>query len=175
MAFINLLNIFKSVASCGLFLIATSSIASAQQQAPQRSTERFGDWTALCTVNEPLSCHINHIIVFGDNPNPVLALDIGHPSENPASTIMIITLPLGIRLPSGFRIQVGDNIKRQYPFIRCLRSGCQSEIQFDDELRDSFKRGTQGRVIFSDAVNKKIEIPFSLKGFTKAYGRVTNP
>ncbi|WP_120496258.1 invasion associated locus B family protein [Kiloniella sp. EL199] len=175
MAFINLLNIFKFVASCSLFLIAMSSIATAQQQPPQRSTERFGDWSALCTVNEPLSCHIKHQILLGNSSKPALEINIGRPNTNPSNVIMIVTLPLGIRLPEGFRIQVGDKIDRQYPFIRCIHSGCQSELSFDEELLDSFKKGNEGRIIISDAINKKVAIPFSLKGFTKAFGRVTNP
>ncbi|WP_417430069.1 invasion associated locus B family protein [Kiloniella sp.] len=176
MAFINTGNIFKTVVSCCLFFIATSSIATAQQQAPQRSTERFENWAAHCTVNEPLTCYIVHNVTLGDNSSPVLNLAVGRPDNNTAGiTTLILTLPLGIRLPEGFSLEVGPQLKRQYPFIRCLRTGCQSEIQIDNELLNTFKSQNEGRVVFFDAVKKKIAIPFSLKGFTKAFGRVTNP
>ena len=165
----------KFILSCFVILLFSMTSASAQQ-APQRSSERFGNWAAHCTVNEPLSCYILHNVTLGDNPKPVLTMAVGRPDNNTVGiTTLILTLPLGIRLPEGFSLEVGPQLKRQYPFVRCLNTGCQAEIQFDSELLQLFKSQNEGRVIFFDGVKKPIAIPFSLKGFTKAYGRVTNP
>ncbi len=165
----------KSLVCCLIFLLSLSTNAFSQQ-TPQRSVTRHGNWASHCTVNAPVSCYIVHNVTLGDNPKPVLIMAIGRPVNNGTDlTSLILTLPLGVRLPEGFSLEVGPSLRRKQQFERCIVSGCQAEIQVDTQLLQQFKSQNEGRVVFFDAVKKPIAIPFSLKGFTKAFGRVTNP
>ncbi|MFD2207896.1 invasion associated locus B family protein [Kiloniella antarctica] len=166
---------FKYLTCCFVLLISLSTSAFSQQ-ASQRSVTRHGNWASHCTVNAPVSCYIIHNVTLGGNPKPVLTMAMGRPVNGSADvTSLILTLPLGVRLPEGFSLEVGSSIRRSYPFERCIVSGCQAEISVDPQLLQEFKSQNEGRVVFFDAVKKPIAVPFSLKGFTNAFSRVTNP
>ncbi|WP_026261731.1 invasion associated locus B family protein [Kiloniella laminariae] len=135
--------------------------------------EQHGDWAALCKATDAKSCYIVQRILLGESDKPVLELAVGRPANSTTEiSTMILTLPLGIRLPEGFGLEVGASLKRKYPFERCIKSGCQTEIQLDTELVQNLQGQNEGRVVFLDATKKTIAIPFSLKGFTKAYSKV---
>ena len=159
-----------------IFTITVLMSQVTAQQTPQRSVERYGNWTAICTKTGIKSCSIVQGIYLGNSDKPALHLAIGKLVNNNAEiTTLIVTLPLGIRLPEGLSLELGANTKRQHPFERCILSGCQAEIQLDAELLKNFKDLNEGRVIFSDSEKKPVALPFSLKGFTKTFGRVIQP
>ncbi|WP_419902529.1 invasion associated locus B family protein [Kiloniella sp.] len=159
-----------------LFSLAVLAPSASAQQAPQRTAEKYDNWTAICTTNTVKSCSIVQGIYIGDSKKPALHLAIGKlVNSSPGVTTLILTLPLGIRLPEGFSIEIGTVIKRQYRFERCIVSGCQAEIPLDAELLNNFKAMNEGRVVFLDGTKKPIALPFSLKGFTKAFNRVVQP
>ncbi|MCZ4280469.1 invasion associated locus B family protein [Kiloniella laminariae] len=160
------------ILSLGVGVLLSLSQANAQEAA-QRTVEQHGDWAALCKATDAKSCYIVQRILLGDNDKPVLELAVGRPANNPTEiSTMILTLPLGIRLPEGFGLEIGTTLKRKYPFERCIKSGCQTEIQLDTELVQNLQGQNEGRVVFLDSTKKTIAIPFSLKGFTKAYSKV---
>ncbi|OUS14678.1 hypothetical protein A9Q97_03450 [Rhodospirillales bacterium 47_12_T64] len=162
--------------ACSLIFLASLSTNAFSQQTPQRTVTRHGNWASHCSVNAPASCYIVHNVTLGDNPKPVLIMAIGRPVNTSTDiTTLILTLPLGVRLPEGFSLEVGPSLRRKQHFERCIVSGCQAEIPVDNQLLQQFKSQNEGRVVFFDAVKKPIAIPFSLKGFTKAFGQVTAP
>lgn len=147
--------------------LATQSAAQSQQSG--QSVQKYGDWASICdpqSVNGRAPCYITQQVRLKERV--ALALAIGKPANQPdAPFTVIVTLPLGLRLPPGSGIEIGE-LRRKYAFERCVRVGCQLEFVLDSELETAFKRGTEGRVLFQDASGRTVALPFSLKGFSAA-------
>jgi invasion protein IalB len=84
---------------------------------------------------------------------------------------MVVVLPLGVTVPSGIAIQIGD-AKRNVAFTQCLPGGCLAPLAVDDALLAKMKSTQEGRVGVVDRVGKTVAIPFSLKGFAPAFEKM---
>ena len=85
---------------------------------------------------------------------------------------IIITLPLGVILPPGIRMEIdGENIGSA-PFYRCAPNGCQARIPLQEELLNRLKAGSAGNIYFREVNGQDVPIPFSLSGFTAGFASV---
>lgn len=86
--------------------------------------------------------------------------------------VMVITLPLGVFLPAGIKMQVDeakDDAVRA-PFVQCIQDGCQARIQLENKMVTKMKGGKKMIVAFLTPQQKQLAFPISLSGFTAALG-----
>jgi len=82
---------------------------------------------------------------------------------------LIATVPVGLFLPAGMRVQI-DNGK-QYPIAYqiCLANGCYGELDINDDFITALQGGKQLVVIAVDLQKKGHAFPMTLAGFKKVY------
>lgn len=150
--------------------------------------EQFDDWQRECLrmpegSGEEDPCRMAQVLKDA-NDNPVGKIAIGRqPAGANALASGEIALPteMGLYLPEGIAIGVDDGLKKTYGFYRCLPDACTSQLRFTADDVAAFKAGTTmwlNVVAFLPEDRRtplRLQIPVSLKGFTKAFDSLTVP
>ena len=143
---------------------------AAEQKLPD-GFEQFKDWIKECEkLKDPEGkeielCQISQTLTNTEINQPMLKVAAGYvPGKKEA--VMILTLPLGVILPPGIQLTVGEGKAARVPVTTCLPQGCQAGVQLDEEFTARLKKGKQMIVTFLGPDGKQINAPISLSGFT---------
>lgn len=158
----------------GIGLAAAPAPSAAQNEAPQNGakieTQQFEDWVLRCrpaSQTQPRACRIQQNILADDSARTVLQIVAGR--FGPEKVLgAIVFVPVGVRLPPGIRIQIGERPPRVFPFEICGPETCQARAILEGVFLQNLKAGLIGQVKFQNAAGRVRTIPFSLKGFTAA-------
>ncbi len=128
---------------------------------------KFGNWTAKCEESRGKvqgGCFIFQNLVLREGGQRVLQFAVGYVANTDAP-IALLSLPLGISLPPGVSIRIGDAQPTRVIVERCEPNGCRAGLKLSDELLSQLRQGAQLTVTFHDAERRPIEVPLSLDGF----------
>ncbi len=149
---------------------APAAEKTAEQKLPE-GVEQFKDWIKECEkLKDPKGkeielCQISQTLVNKEINQPMLKVAAGYvPGKKEA--VMIITLPLGVILPPGVQLTVGEGKAARVPITTCLPQGCQAGAQLDNEFTARLKKGSKMIVTFIGPDGKQVNAPISLSGFT---------
>lgn len=93
---------------------------------------------------------------------------IGYPEETKGEARGIVILPLGVLLKPGVKMQIDDGKLYQFDYRYCTDIGCVSVIRLSDATIEEMKKGNKAAIQFISAKGLQINLPITLKGFTKA-------
>ncbi len=141
-------------------------------EAAPRDGQAFQDWMVKCEGRDGKAerCFAFQNIVITESGQRLLTLAAGYlgPKGEPW---IILTVPLGVLLPSGVALKVDKTQRFDAPFKICTAKGCEAGIPLDDVLLRTMKRGLVARIAFWDGItSRQITVPASLKGFAAAFG-----
>jgi invasion protein IalB len=155
------------------------SEAAAEQQLPE-GVEQFQDWIKECeTVKGPDGqeielCQISQTLTNTEINQPMMKVAVGYVPDK-TEAVMVVTLPLGVILPPGIQLEVGDGKAARVPINTCLPSGCQAGVQLDKEFTERLKKGKTLEVSFAAPNGQAVKAPISLSGFTAGLGSLKVP
>lgn len=150
-----------------LLLILGTAPASAQLGGEVRPGATHQDWQVICE-DTPTgeTCFITQAAV-DEEGEPVMQISIGVIGED---TVMVIYLPLGLDLRPGLLFQVGETLRREFPFQTCLPNGCRVVAQVDAEMMTALRGGTSFRVGVKMLDSERVAVvEGSLMGFTAGF------
>jgi len=160
-----------------LLLIAGAGIAvwnwnaPAGNETPSAATFGFQDWLVRCqAVKATVGCGMSQQILDQRAHQPLLQLHLARAPSGSGHQLVVV-LPLGVSVPSGIAIQIGD-LKRSVAFTQCLPGGCMAPLAADAALIAKMKSSADARVGVVDRFGKTFAIPFSLKGFAPAFEKM---
>lgn len=140
-------------------------------EKPTAATFGFQDWLVRCqAVKEDIGCGMSQQILDPKARQPILQLHMARAPSGEGHQLVVV-LPLGVTVPSGIVVQVGD-AKRNVAFTQCLPGGCVAPVALDTALLDLLKSGKEARVGVVDRAGKTVAVPFSLKGFEPAFEKM---
>jgi invasion protein IalB len=136
------------------------------------TSEQFEDWTVECFEPkfEDLGCQATLRVIAGDNSQVVMVVALTGKASGPVAVQM--ALPLGIDLSAAVQIIVGAGYQNKVPVARCTPAGCLVEGTATPELVAALQRERSGIIVVESETGEKIQLPFSLAGFTKAFEAV---
>lgn len=151
----------------GALLCLASAISQSAWSKPEHGTQ-FQDWTIFCNDEDgnPTTCHMSQQLALKESRQRIMHFQVAYvpATEEP---VAIVTLPLGISLPKGVSISIDGGEPARFPIERCEVNGCSSAFRLNPDLLDEFLRGLDAIVLFYDDQRKPLEVPLSLRGFTK--------
>ena len=133
-------------------------------------------WTIRCETvssHQHDSCFMYQEILLKKDGLPVLQFSIGL-AEAGQDPIVLITLPLGIYLPTGVSLMIDEQEKVNFPIERCDPDGCHMLVTLTDGRVDTLINARELKVFFNDSENSPIVISLSLFGFKEAFHKI-NP
>jgi len=151
----------------GLALLIALVLALLAHGVTAQEGEKFGNWTAKCEESRGKvqgGCFIFQNLVLREGGQRVLQFAVGYVATTDAP-IALLSLPLGISLPPGVSIRIGDAEPTRVIVERCEPNGCRAGLKLNAALLSQLRQGTQLTVTFHDAERRPIEVPLSLDGF----------
>jgi invasion protein IalB len=130
-----------------------------------------GDWQVLCeTTPVGETCFITQAAA-DDAGEPVMQIMVGRLEDE---NVMVIYLPLGIDLRPGMLFQIGDTVRREFPFQTCLPNGCRVVTRVDADMLAAMRAGTTFLIGVKPLDSERVVgIEGSLKGFTAGFRAVS--
>lgn len=136
--------------------------------ADEPTIRSFEDWVLVCEERgNALPCDVRHRVVDELSQSQVLSFSIAYSPEHGQHALQL-TLPLDFLLPPGVGLAVGEYEVDGIPVTRCEPIGCIIEALLEQVAIDAFNAGETGYIFLTARDGKRIGLPFSLKGFTKA-------
>jgi invasion protein IalB len=163
-----------------LALGAVSLLAAAlATAAPAEDGKVYKDWRVKCEVvptgeEKKEVCHILQNVMVKDSDQVMLSIGVGTPpgAEQP---VALLTVPLGVFLPAGVAIKVGEEgPAARGMFQACIQGGCRALVPLDKDMITAMKGGSQAAVLMQDGARRTVGVPVSLSGFTAGFNAV-NP
>lgn len=163
----------KAIAT--LSVVAGLSLGIPAQAQALKAGEKFGDWTVGCEKPQGEAtaerCFIFQNVVVRENRQQVLLIAVGlHGDEKQPATIL--TVPLGVYLPAGLTLAVPGAKPIRIVIETCTTKGCRGATALDEQVLDSMRQGDRAQVSLMDVRRRQINLPVSLKGFTKGFAAV---
>jgi invasion protein IalB len=147
-----------------LCLIACVIEAAAAEPEPQQV---FGQWSLRCERRATERCSIVQDVVTRASGQRVVRVTI---ALLPGATepIALFILPLGISLPPGASLTIGDGEPVHFPIERCEPEGCRGGLKLGATLLEALKKAPSAELIFHDRQRQPIRVALSLEGFGPA-------
>lgn len=166
---------------CALGAVALCLVAGVPAfAAPLNAAETYGAWTLRCenragntesgaveAAPAEKQCFIFQTVVMKQSGQRVFNIAIGFLPENP-QPIAVLTLPLGISLPPGARLQINGGPTLEFLIEQCVPAGCRAGGSINETLREALSAAPTATVAFQDGARQDLAIELSLEGFAEA-------
>ena len=86
--------------------------------------------------------------------------------------IVLITLPLGIYLPTGVSLTIDQHADVNFPIERCDPDGCHVLVTLENDTVETLKSGKNLKIMFRDGDKAPLTIPISLESFSEAFSQI---
>lgn len=153
---------------------ATAPAAAPADGKKQPEPKRFDDWIVVCSdkgKDGKQMCQAAQKVTIKESGKQLMQVLVGY-SPEATKPIAIFFLPLGMLLPKGAKLSIGDGEIGRLAVQRCEPSGCIAPMELTDEILTKFKAASTGKIMVTNAEGKEIDIPLSLKGFSAAFGEL---
>lgn len=155
----------------------TSNQPQSKGQPPsaqkQDEGQVFDDWRVRCEVPQGQTterCAMVQNILVQETRRPLLGIAIFHgENEGKRVTVLQFTVPLGLYLPPGIALEVEQNPPVRVAIEVCTQQGCIARYRLDDAMRVAMQKGTSAKAQLTDPNRRTLDVPISLKGFSKAF------
>jgi len=131
----------------------------------------FSTWTKTCvkaeSQNDIQVCYIGED-AHTPSGKPVVAAVLIEPA-NDTRKILRVTLPLGMRLASGTRVEIDQGQPLNAPYLTCIDYGCVADYEASGDLIDELKRGKEITIQCISLQNQVFRLALSLANFEKVY------
>ncbi len=169
-------------ATIAFSLICLASISLAQdtesnqtEEKPDTELKVFGNWTVQCIgskQNDGQACALFTQVTL-ENGQRLLSFQVRQISatreQGSQNFVAIITVPLGVHLPSGMQIRIDDTLPLELGYERCDQGGCYAGTTVGESLSYALKAGKDCVISFSNLKGKTIKATLSLNGFTAGF------
>lgn len=137
---------------------------------------QVGDWNVVCDPDGGSVCAMTQL---GKDPqgSPAIEFVVRKIDDQNAEidgikveAVADIVTPLGVLLERGLLLKIDESEERGAPFRICQKHGCLVREPLSAEVIAALKKGNTALVtVVAEGVGP-VDIPISLRGFTKAYG-----
>jgi len=144
-----------------------SLVAKAVDSEVTISTKDFQDWQLRCEQirGSSRTCVMTQQALVQESGQKLMQVNIAKQGE---STLMTIILPLGIDLPTGVFMLLGDQ-KNELPVAYCVQSGCVVNHKIDAQLLSALAKEPDVKISMQIVGGQAVSVPFSTKGLTAAH------
>ncbi|QTL02745.1 invasion associated locus B family protein [Aquabacter sp. L1I39] len=145
----------------------------AQDDGPSRTTATYDDWVVRCERTELAGgskvCEAAQTLQIGTQQQGLVAQVVFGKIKSDAPLRLVLQLPVGVWLPAGAQLTVGDNAKPiSAGFKFCIRA-CIADVDLTAPEAASLSTATgSASITFQDRNQQQVTIPVSLKGLSAA-------
>ncbi len=162
------------------FFMATGGLAqTAQQPATPAQAQQPGKavppavWIVNCENNRgKLDCRASQSIFIKSTGQRLLSVAVRVPSDT-KKPVLMVQVPLGVYLPAGASLKIGQDEAKKLPYRGCDQAGCVADYAISES---EIAAMTKGADLTVSAQNQNQQPAFTLTvpttGFAAAYAKV---
>jgi invasion protein IalB len=174
--------VIRGLAALALSLAVSPVLAQGALKA------KFGDWQHRCdkpAANGAEQCILIQNVLDQSELNlAVVVLKVEDPQATAEARkkdsrapsvrrpVLRVIAPLGILLPRGLGLKIDDREIGSTGFVRCLESGCVAEVDMDNSLIDTFKKGKTALFAIFLTPEEGRGLPVTLAGFEQGFAQL---
>jgi len=156
-------------------ILAVALLMSHPVTAADGDLKTFGDWGYKCdksTDGEQELCYVFQNVTKKDGGRLVLGARIAY-RDGHKDPLLVTTVPLGSLLPPGAALMMEGTDPVRLTYFLCSGEGCTTvATPLPPAMITSMKKGNQAVVRVMAPNQQAVNLPLSLKGFTKAMGHL---
>ena len=144
-------------------------ILSFSVYAEQEVVDTFGAWSKICAevADAPIRCQIVQSASQNETKQLVFQTAVGF-VDGSDKPIMFLTAPLGIFLPKGVTVIVGEETEGLTATVqRCDGKGCLALMAMEPEFVAKLEKGISAKIYFGANKDRTVALPLDLTGFKK--------
>ena len=161
-----------------------TGVAAAQSAAPEPAaankplqpsdTKEFGDWSVRCyPASSGMPCEMIELLVNKKSNRRVLGvLIVYNPAQN--RNVVQVSMPLGVLIPNGAVLGSDTYTSEVMHYRLCDMQGCYAIAALDSGAIKALGQATKAEMRVVAADGKKVNLSFSVKGFTAAYNALVD-
>lgn len=152
---------------------AKPALGAAEDDGPSRTSATYDDWVVRCERGEGTGgakvCEVAQTLQIGNPQQNLVAQVVFGKLKSDAPLRLVLQLPVGVWLPAGAQLTVGDNGKPlPVAFKFCIRA-CIADTDLTPQQASALSAATgAGSLAFQDRNQAQITLPISLKGLSAA-------
>ena len=154
--------------TCVAFAVSVVGANGALAQAPAPTAE--SPWVKVCQTDASSKkemCLVTQEI--RSQTNQFIASATLRQVTGDTKVSFVAAVPVGMLIQAGIRIQIDDKAPLEVKYGICFPNACFGEVEVPADFIASLKAGNQMVVSALNQAQKPINVPLSLKGFTKIY------
>lgn len=156
-------------------LIAVPQNLFAEDLKTNNSKLFMGKWIVNCSPTNKKKCALERS-VFIDQKMKKKLITIIMQTKSPSKDVRFVLIsPLGTLITSGVKIGFDGKFisDKAYAFNICQQIGCITSMMVKKETLDKFKKASDLNLEYIGANGQKINVKFSLEGFTKEFKKIS--
>ena len=144
-------------------------VATANAQAPQRTTAAYYDWTVSCVTAAAGHKSCGLVQTLRSQTSPAGQIGIGR-SEGNGTMRLSVEVPANVWLPSGLKLVLSDRKTIvSATFKMCVAGRCIADADLTNEQIDKMRTQTEvGSIEYANAAQSNVSLPVSFHGFAEA-------
>ncbi len=149
---------------------SSATDAPAAEAATSEATKPALPWLKFCgdiPGNEQQLCLVRQL-VFAQN-QPIARFILRNNPADKSPLLIMASMPLGVTLPYGLRLQIDSGRELALPYIACDSQMCNVRTSVDESFVTSLKRGAVLKLKAKNARGDDVTIEIDLAGFTAVY------
>ena len=148
---------------------ATPDAAAAAPAAADPNAEPPPPWLKFCgDIDDGRKLCLMRQIVYAQG-EPIARFILRDNPADPSPLLVMASMPLGVTLPYGLRIQIDNGRDLVLPYIACDSSMCNVRTIVNEAFVNSLKRGAILKLKAKNARGNDVTIEIDLSGFTAVY------
>jgi len=130
------------------------------------------NWKVRCAnVQGELSCYARQSIYRAKTKRPLVTVvvRVSHDTEQPE---LLVTLPLGIYLPAGASLQIGNVPPKALTLWSCDLNGCLAKGALSEPELAAMLEGRRIKIAAQDQKRERLTYRLSVAGFSEAFTKM---
>ena len=162
-----------------LLIVVLIALLPLKLLADEKDSKSFityeGKWTVNCLPEDNKECVLERSL-FLDKEMKKKIITVILQTRSPSKDVRFTLIsPLGTLIPSGVKIGFDGKFisDKGYGFNICRQIGCITSMMVKKETLDRFKKASDLNLEYIGENKKKINVKFSLEGFTKEFKKIS--
>ena len=147
----------------------TATPDAAAPAAADSNAEPPPPWLKFCgDIDDGRKLCLMRQIVYAQG-EPIARFILRDNPADPSPLLVMASMPLGVTLPYGLRLQIDNGRDLILPYIACDSSMCNVRTIVNEAFVNSLKRGAVLKLKAKNARGNDVTIEIDLSGFTAVY------
>ncbi|KOR30177.1 hypothetical protein TI04_06850 [Achromatium sp. WMS2] len=124
------------------------------------------DWATNCETTGKKRCYLIQSVFLEETKQPIARIAMRYEGRD---FLVLTTVPLGVDLPSGVKLNVNNQTDIDVPYQVCDQYGCHGGKIVPRSTIWALRSARTLILSYKDTLGRKVGIPFSLRDFRRSF------